>query len=522
MIEFFPMFPTRLPHCPTDDHKEPTMRTLWHGFRLATFGFLMVVVLAACQGSAGGDSLPRTIKGMQVESYRSDDIAATLVTTGASFRYAFSSREMTVRQRIGQSRTLAVLRLSEPFGKLLEQGPSRTGFDYVWGDPEGSNPAMVISGDSVLRLYNVTRVDVSLRFSPQHYKENPPNKGFVALDEAGGISVLPPASATLADYPVTADGNDWVLNSASPLHVLFIAVSPPREFDWERSRIPIVHFSSHVNRYPTDEEIREFATYAGILEMHQWVWEGRYVNVHDCLLYNYSNCVGDDTPLWYDYASTPQNDMWLPENETEFVRAIRTAHAANMIAVPYFNGLRLSSGDAILKEARRLKDAYSIDGIYLDGLLNQSANWPEDAYLTARGLRTIFGDRGWINFHNTHDGYFAPFIQAYMDFITTSEHSAFSRWTTTTYGISNAIGGYWPEVPAFFADNTRNVADARPMLEGLVDQSLQYNNRLLILAGHQGQWRYWRLYFTPDELAFMRSYYLPRLETIRPSVKRGG
>lgn len=489
------------------------MRPLWDVIKLVMLGTVTAIVLAACGDQGGGD--PLTIKGMQIESFHSDTNGITLVTTGAAFEFSFSSHDMILRQRIGLYRPLAVLRFSEPFENLIKQGPSKTGFDYVWGDPDSPEPSIVISGDSVLRLYNVQQVEVHLQFDPQHYKENPPNKGFVALDVTGGISVLPPASATLDIFPVTATGKDWSLNSKSPLHVLFIAVSPARRFDWERSLIPVVHYSSHTKRYPTDEEIREISTYAGVLELHQWVWESRYVNNHDCSNENYSNCIGNDTPLWFDGSSDPQNGMFLPEDDKEFLRTVDAAHANNMIAVPYFNGVEMSSGDAIVKEARRLKETYSIDGIYLDGLCDRSGNWPEGAYLAARGLRAVFGERGWINFHNTHDGYFAPFVQTYMDFITTSEHSAFSRWTTTTYGISNAIGGYWPEIPAFFPDSSQNITDARPMLRELVDESLLYNNRILILTGDQGQWRYWRLYFTPDELAFMRTYYLSKMKTIQ-------
>jgi hypothetical protein len=180
-----------------------------------------------------------------------------------------------------------------------------------------------------------------------------------------------------------------------------------------------------------------------------------------------------------------------------------------MLVAVYFNGQMNSN--AIMSEARQLKVRYNLDGLYLDGLMEGSKNGPVDAYLTARNLRHLFGDDGWINLHNTNTGYFAPFIQAYMDFITTGEHNNFNKWQSTTYNISNAIGGHWPEIPYFFDDPRENIQDAIPFLKDLVDISLKYNNRILFLAGDQGQWRFWRLYYTQAEMEFLKQYYIKKL-----------
>jgi hypothetical protein len=181
-----------------------------------------------------------------------------------------------------------------------------------------------------------------------------------------------------------------------------------------------------------------------------------------------------------------------------------------MLVAVYYNGMKMDRL-SILPEALRLKKKYNLDGIYLDGLLNKTKEGPLDAYLLARELRRLFGDNGWINYHNTHKGYFAPFIQTYMDFVTTGEHNNFHQFRSTTFNISNAIGGHWPEIPYFRSDDNKNIKDARSYLKNLVDVSLVYNNRLLFLTGKQGQWRFWRLYFTPNEMQFMKNYYLDRI-----------
>jgi hypothetical protein len=98
-----------------------------------------------------------------------------------------------------------------------------------------------------------------------------------------------------------------------------------------------------------------------------------------------------------------------------------------------------------------------------------------------------------------------------MDFITTGEHNKFNRWISTTYNISNSIGGHWPEIPYYWPDTRKNIENAIPYLREIVDGSLKYNNRVLFLVGKQGQWRYWRLYFTPQEIEFMKDYYLKKL-----------
>jgi hypothetical protein len=52
-------------------------------------------------------------------------------------------------------------------------------------------------------------------------------------------------------------------------------------------------------------------------------------------------------------------------------------------------------------------------------------------------------------------------------------------------------------------------------LEKMIDDSLRYNNRVIFMTGEQGQWRLWRLYFTPEETKMMTDYYLKFLEKMK-------
>lgn len=49
-----------------------------------------------------------------------------------------------------------------------------------------------------------------------------------------------------------------------------------------------------------------------------------------------------------------------------------------------------------------------------------------------------------------------------------------------------------------------------------------YNNRLLLMIGKDGQWRDWRLYFTLDEMEFVKKYYLGALEKIKNNRAKPG
>lgn len=480
-------------------------------FWTSMFLFQVIICCGANVQESNADDL--SIKTMRIEHLTEGRTHASLTTTGACFILQKDKGIIQVYQRIGGKRKIAEVHLSKDFLEIVKRAPRDRGFEYVWSCGGKNNPEIIISGDSLIRFNNIDNIKIVSPFTPVYRKLNRSNNGLMLLDNRGGMVINPPENISLGDYPITVNGSEWKLDSRLKMSTLFLGVCPPREFDWERSKWPVVHYSSHIKRYPSNEEIIQYSQFAKVLELHQWIWKRRYENKKDCMdeLFGkkYNDCSGD-TPLWRDHASDPINNRWIPEDEKELRRVIQCAHSRGMLVAVYFNGLKMDS-ETILPEAGRLKKKYDLDGIYLDGLLNNTSRGPLDAYLAARELRMLFGDRGWINFHNTNNGYYSPHIHAYMDFITTGEHHGFDKWKSSTFNISNAIGGHWPEIPYFWPDPQMNIKDARPFLRDLADISLRYNNRILFLAGEGGQWRFWRLYFTPAETEFMKEYYLGRL-----------
>lgn len=464
---------------------------------LSTLILSLLVLVSGCGGGDLGAPLAGNIKGMSIESLSVKDNVSILTVTGSLFRIDSKIGTIEIRQRIGEKRLLAEVTLAEDEFKGLT-APTQVSDCYIWEGNSPEFPKMIISGDSVIHFQNIKNITVKLRFSPIYHKFKDSNGGLLALDDEGGLAIIPPESTLNDDWHKTFNDNIWQLKGNEPLPFLFIGVCPPRQFDWKQSFMPVVHYSSHVQRYPTDEQIVEYSKYAKVLQMHSWVWQNRYDRDAEIEMEPYME---GKVPLWMDKSYKAQNYKWIPDDETELKRVISTCHAHDMKFVPYVSLLNGDIEKQII-EMRRLKDTYSIDGLYVDGLYPQQ---PELGYEAARALRELFGEDGWLTLHNTRpSGYFAPFINTYFNLIITSEHESFNRWTSTSYNISNAIASVWPEIPL-------NVKDGRGFLKELVDESLLYNNRVILMTGEQGQWRQWRLYFNEDEMRFMQEYYLGAL-----------
>lgn len=437
--------------------------------------------------------------GMGIERYERLGTRTKIITTGAEFDFDAASATIEVYQRVGSWRHLATVFLPESVGRLIGTKPIRDQVDYVWvgTDSQASDATLkvMVSGDSVLRFENVRNLGVKLAFAPESLRTKESVGGILALDRLGGLAVVP-ASAARSDHyrkGFDVETRTWSLTATEPLSLLMLGVCPPRHFDWKRANVPVVHYSSHVRRYPNEGEIASYGTFAKVLEFHSWVWKSHYdpTQLVD----------GRPGPLWNDDSyKTDANGRWVPEDDAEFRRVIKTAHAAHLLVVPYVH-LEGNLGTHMM-ELRRLKQEYEIDGLYIDGLWQDE---PEVAYVAARQIRELFGERGWLTLHDTNNGYFSPFVHAWMDLIVTGEHhDDMDRWSVTSYNISNAAASVWPEIPL-------GVNDARPMLKEMIDKSLDYNNRFLLMAGTAGQWRDWRLYFTEAEMEFVREYYPARL-----------
>ena len=474
--------------------------------RITTLMCLITLMTAGCTLDAVPPSFGSglvSVRGMRLDSVTCIGGVAKIVTTGAEIRIDPATRMIFIDQRIGAERRLATLEVSDPdwWARVGDvEKPSRTTFDITWGSER--NPVLVVSGDSVIRLFGARCAAVAFAFEPAYTYVYKANSGILALDGQGGLAVVPPKIGA-APWRTKVANRVWRIDSEEPIPVLFVGICPPREFDWARAKLGVVHYSSHVVRYPSDGQIAGYSKFSKVLEMHSWVWRRR------------ADPAGVDDegrrppPPWWDLSWRAPEGRWIPENEAELKRTVETAHRFKMKVLPYVNcdtteiSLALQKPEHCITELRRLKELYGFDGFYLDGLY---LNDPESSYMLIRAIRDLVGEEGWITYHDTQTGF--PFLDAYADLIITGEHSNFDRWASTSYNISNAAASMWPEI-------LLDIADGRPFLKILVDQSLSHNNRVIFMTGEAGQWRGWRLYFTDEEMDFMKEYYIGKIEKLK-------
>jgi hypothetical protein len=491
---------------------------IWMSFKIFVGIFMIFLFLSCVTGKAepvNGLSERENVKinGMQIENLHVEGKVSILTTTGGVFHVDLEKGTIEIKQRIGKERILAKVMLDKDWLKVLSS-PAVNGFDCTWEGISAKSPRMVIAGDSAIRFYNIEKLYVNLQFSPMYHKVSESCGGLLTMDNDGGLVIAPPKLSSRNNWPETFENNLWELSANDPLSLLFIGVCPPRHFDWDASFNHNVHYSSHTQRYPTDEQIIAYSKFAAVLEMHSWVWQNRYDE-------NAIDADGNKFSLWYDFSSRAQNYKWIPDDEAELRRVVKTARAHGLKVVPYVNFFReeyryTANGDVLnawMAELKRLKETYDFDGFYLDGLYPMD---PELSYMAARALRELVGNDGWLTLHDTRPrGYYFPFINTYMDFIITSEHASFNRWKSTSYKISNAVASVWPEIPM-------DVKDGREFLKELIDNGLKHNNRIVLMDGKDGQWRMWRLYFTKEEMEFVQEYYFSAIERMKSAYLAEG
>ncbi len=442
------------------------------------------------------------IKRMKFESATFGKVQDVIETTGARFIVDKTDGSIMIEQQLGVNRMLAIVRLEKRANNNTLADPIFNGFECSWNILHDEGQAVIISGDSTVRVLNTTNLSVQYKFQPVYTNVYTRNNGVLWLDDEGGICVVPPLTEN--SWPVHLDEQGWRLSAEKRVPEVFVGVCPPREFDWQRSFENVVHYSSHVQRYPSDEQIEEFSRWASVLQLHSWIWKDRYDETKP-----------DDTgrqppPLWWDYSWLAPDYRWIADNDDELQRVVATAHRHGMKVIPYVNfyllhttGERKNNYHLQLAELRKIYEKYGFDGFYLDGLYVFE---PEPSYTIMRTIRQMVGDEGWLTLHNTGTSF--PFIDAYADLIITSEHASFDRWASTSYKISNATASLWPELPI-------ELEDGRDVLRKLVDESLEYNNRVIFMVGKQGQWRLWRLYHTENEVEFMKQYYLAKTKEFK-------
>jgi len=468
--------------------------------KIIFFLILIIIIIISLLILAGYEKYKdnKKINGMQIEKILNENNINTVITSGAIFKINLENKTIEAYQKIGEKRLMAIIKIYESWPKLIIDY-KKNNFNYIlYGEGENTSK-IIISGDSVISFENIKKIKIKTYFNPIYKKLNKQNNGLLLLDDYGGIIIAP--HQLDSEEVLSEIKNDlWKIESVEPLSTFF-AICPARKFDWPSSFQLVLHYSSHVERYPTNEQIIEYSKYAKILELHSWVWKNRYSENANKDWENEWN----KEPLWADRSYIHENYKWIPDDDLEFRRVINIAHQNGMKVVPYLPLLK-GDVDRHMAEIKRLKNEYQIDGLYVDGLYIKDI---KKAYEFAKYLRNLFGNDGWLTLHDTHPGgYFIPFIQSYMNLIITSEHQSFDRWLSTSYNISNTTSSIWPEIPL-------KTNDARNFLKELVNKSLLYNNRLIFMTGLDGQWRNWRLYFTQKEFEFIKEYYLKEIKELK-------
>jgi hypothetical protein len=381
--------------------------------------------------------------GMRVESVAEDSAALTVTTTGARVVLDTAEGTITLHQRIGTERPLAVFSLGGPISgcAVTHDGP---GFARI--TMESPSATLRINGDSLclVQMHDGGAVSVKRLIEPGWHNSWQGNH--IVADELGAFALYTtdytvensfnPYGDTLAMYPLAKDG------------VLGIGVCPPRPYDWEKSLNQQVlwHWSAD-HGYPTDEELTSWATHGNMVLLQSEVL------------------------LWKDW-----NLDFVPRlGVAEFERVRNTIHGLGMPFIVYTSPYFFLKGTAqesqaenqtpgvcpgevkdgenmplFLDAIRRVMRDLKPDGLYFDGQYNEN---PAALYALARHSREIIGDEGLLEWHSTaalgpwNSRMFMPHADAYTDYQLRGEAAEYwyddfeyLRFFVSGYNISNAIG----------------------------------------------------------------------------------
>jgi hypothetical protein len=263
----------------------------------------------------------------------------------------------------------------------------------------------------------------------------------------------------------------------APDAVLWVAVCPPKGYDWERSiRDHVVWHWSRETGYPTDADLTA------------WSKEGNIVLLQS------------EVMLWKDW-----NLAFEPRlGEAEFARVRETMHRNGQRFIVYtspsyffrgtpfeqyaFNSFEGFTGwppargvgdniDEFMAAITKVMQTYRPDGLYFDGQYFDSA---PALYALARRTRALLGEEGILEWHSTtalgSGTCYLPQADAYVDFILRGEgqdgrygDASYLRYFVSGFNASNSIG--------VICNN------GGPPTAELIDRLLEMNCRMHTIAG---------------------------------------
>ncbi len=416
--------------------------------------------------------------GMGIEAVEERESQVLVRTTGAEFAFDAAASALRLRQRLGKAREVAVASFAP--GALADLRVARRGSGAVLLQARGGALQMRVNADSLLMVRDAQSLAVSCRVSLQPGTVRQQGGDFLFLDEYGGLGTYlatgSPGAGTMPEDP----GADYTLDADQ---VLWIAVAPPRPYDWDAScRDRVVWHWSRETGYPSDAQIEEWSKYGNLLLQQAEVM------------------------LWKDWMLRfePRNGL------EEFERVNRTCERLGMRNYVYtsphyfltgtggegrainsfegFTGWVPGDGRGLnwpvfLAEIRKVMHEYKPDGLYFDGIYGNIVR----TYLISRKAREVVGDDGILEYHATWSppggGVYLPQIDTYYTFILRGEGCPemyedpdYLRYFVSTHNISNSIG--------VLCNN-----NDYQLTEEFIGRLLDNNIRLHLIPGWLGDYR---------------------------------
>lgn len=388
--------------------------------------------------------------GMAVEAVEENSETLTVRTTGAEFRFERRASCLHLHQRLGKSREAG--RVTFPHGTLNRLKVERKGTGAVVLSSQNGAVKMRINGDSLLMLKSVSGLELSYTtsFAPGMVRQHRGN--VLVLDEWGGMGsyVATGRSDAMAIWSEAKDsGGPKVRYALKPDQILWLAIAPPKPFDWQAScRDRVVWHWSRKTGYPSDKQIEKWSQYGNVLlqqsEMMLWKdWALRFVPRQGPAEFERVNRTCERFGMRNIVYTSPYYFLSGTGKEN------RAVNSFDNFAVTGFgpDDSRGLNWPIFLAEIRRVMRDYKPDGLYFDGIYSSVVR----TYLLARKARGVVGDQGLLEYHATISppggGVYLPQIDTYFNFILRGENSQktyrnekYLRYFVSTHNISNAIG----------------------------------------------------------------------------------
>ena len=222
--------------------------------------------------------------GMAVDAVQERPDQLTVRTTGAEFVIDLAGGRMSLNQRLGRPREAGCVTFSGGALKGLKVARQGTGA-LVLSIRDGAL-RMRINGDSLLMLRSTQPLTLAytVNFTPATVRRRRGN--LLILDEWGGLGsyvAAGKAEATLTWPDVGGAARPRVTYALEPGQILWLALAPPKPFDWGASfRDRVVWHWSRQTGYPSDSQIEQWSQYGNVLlqqaEMMLWKdWALRFV-----------------------------------------------------------------------------------------------------------------------------------------------------------------------------------------------------------------------------------------------------